>query len=1471
MSAVDVLPPSPPATSSGSRKRILPLFASKTSTTTPDDSPASEPEGYSQNSKKKVEFSDLTDILHPLIPGSVLPLSVKLPTASRDGRITIKSILKPTLQDDLQGAGFDGPIDEKLTFIESMESIVQQLAKNDNAEAIDAYQTLSSVIKAYDEMPDEAVLRSKFASISKQIKHHLTRLERPDPQPTDVNLVISALKVIVVLVWNPNLSPLLTDDFRAFILDRAIAVAIEHDAPKSVIVHYLHLLATQNFRPQLLASNSRASRLIEALQGLHGHVKGNGVVSERLLVYQKLLDQARPVMKAKASLWVDHMLSALVSNIPDTRKRALDLARTACQAFPPTSSISGSVRMALDLKQESGKTLGSVICRRLERMISGKDDAIQVPQIWAVVLLLCNNPSMRIDVWQSLKEWLMVLQQCFNGSDAALRQQANSAWNRFVYIGRPYEASDSLVSMLAKPLSAQLNRIINDKSSRASHAVSISSYCNLLYYAFRPASSSAQYNRAWNEYIVKFMRSSFFERTSGNADIASRIFISLFWDAKTSTKIWNENRAHDNRLVEPEELPTIDCKWSRARCTHILEIFQLLFRYSSWGFPSSANQAYVAKAWRHFLKAIQEASSKEIKMSNETRTATISILSFLGQLWQSTDSRASRPETLSLEALTSITRAAVLELGISRILDVSEAEPDALKPEMYGSIFDAIKISQKDEGRPQAWASKYFGIVNHRLKQEYSKEAKSCTEQARTMLDAVGHMLTSTPTAMVEECLKLLSPGLVLWLKDDEARLASERHSPVDESSESNMVSLKRLVSAFSSALARTSSRSIIGLDACLASTLLSSHKTVVNEVVSVWNTRFASQDELQLGPELARAIETLLPYVEIHTPSSWSRHGRAEKFQTAPRYHTQVLDISQAQVEEEIKVADALESSDAATAPIDGEHPDTPQPRQSKWKSRHKYSQLDFVPIPSSSPQGQALESQLMTAHQIEVRDRQQEETIVTFPDLRSSPRPCSRRSESRESGFTKRMSQVDDRPATPVLPDHDGLDGDVQPSPTPKSRVHRTVMDVEVPSSPPSMHDTLDGADVKMEELLSPLQEAVPDNTSAVQVNSLIQYPALELEPQNRDTVAQMSPGSGADGRPETQTHPSVEEQRLEIPVNEAQMPASEAVNVTEAEVAPTNPEDGADNALPSPPSPQQITRVTTPLKSASSYLNTDELNELSASQLGKDLDWSAVLQGLTSPDEQVDSPLQLEPRQNFVLSDPSPLKDLRDDSDAGVNPETQSATDQYRRAQSAPLQKKRRRAQSGYAERKKRRKSNRSASQSLSSQGPSIKEEEPENLYDSVLVDTSSDFGPVSSPFHLSGEFEDQYVTSQQLSDLQIAQGPLRSSESLHLSRQGDPLRRSSRRSSQRLSVPVSPEVELPASQQQRVIPVVEVTLPSSDVAEGQNVLASLQAVLDQVKKAPSRALDLRQIDELCFQIRYYAQAAATSQGLGAAIEG
>lgn len=1111
-----------------------------------------------------------------------------------------------------------------------MESIVQQLASDERTISVDAYQTLAKVIRQYDDIPDEAVLRSKVTTILKYIKRDLLR---PMDEIADTNLVTQALKVLVIFVWNPEYSSFLTDEHRTFILDRSILVVTEHTAPKSVIIHYLHLLATQSFRPILLASNNRVLRLLESLKALSEHIKGIGVTLERILVYKKLLEQAKATMKAKANLWIEELLTGMTNGCKEVRIKAIDFGVQVCSTFPASSSISGPTRSVLERELENNVSFGAAICRRLEKMVASRDDMAQVPQIWSTIVTLSNSADTQIDSWADLKTWLKVIQKCFNGSDPIVRQQSNLAWNRLVYVARPHEASDTLLAMLAKPVTIQLERPTADKTVKGSRTTAVGSYCSLLYYAFRPASSHKQYTRVWNEYIVKVMRSSFFEKNVANSDIACRIFIALLWNSSKGPKVWNEGRAlQDSRLMEPEEIPTLDCKWVRAKCSAIVDMFQILLRYSSWGASGQSDKAYIAVAWTHFLRALRDASSKEIKPSAETKHATNTILAFLERIWHEAAQSAGEVDVQTAAQVRQMTRTSIMELGHHIMLTALETSGQSLRvPFIFSELSRTILAEmshQHDNGDVRSYPS------NHRLSvQSLLPQYEKCLD---LMSESIAHdvsvgnvcnlieeikgldlLLLSTPEGFLPATINRLHNSFALLLKNGYDIMQQNSTTDPDQIYE-------KFGKTITVALAKLPCAYVEKMDDVF-SFLFSSHSTaLVNHAITMWNATFAQQETTKLGPGLRQALSELQKLTDVYIPGMPERQKSQD-----------LLDISSPLEYAETPSPPSQHSARAYRSPVNGLGVRSPElgsqgranalvsaeedqreilssPGQvkstSRPRSKHDDSQVHFVPIDSSPTSVQELESQFMTAHQKDVRDRQRSEPAVVFPDLRSSPRPQSKSQHHGDCEFARKAAALGECPSTPTLPtNQDHAERELQASPTPRARHYtKHVMDIEVPSSPPSLHDNEVKGRTGLENLSSPLQGPVEDGQMIIEIGIPPSDPLDQMDVDIEDAT-----GGVKDG-PLFVTEVPLEE-AIETS-NDLHESAPAAVEMREGEKTQDyiDPKQVIDNQAlidREPASPIETSRS-----------DSDENDVLSASQLSQDLDRHVFETAESSPNREV-----------------------------------------------------------------------------------------------------------------------------------------------------------------------------------------------------------------------------------------------------------
>jgi Rap1-interacting factor 1 N terminal len=507
-----------------------------------------------------------------------------------------------------------------------LDNTLLQLANANRRMRLDAYSTLWSAFKAYAVLPDSHITKGKVQALLEFLKNDLTHEIGSPMEPAETNLVLQALKLLVTLVWTKSLSVHLTDTYRSFVIDHSTRIIEERKVSKAVLLHYMHLLSTQDFSSKFMTA-ARAVRLLEVLKDLPDHVRGNGVISERLMVYQRISEQAKGTFKSRPSCWVSQLLFAMTCSISDTRKKAIAWGNRLPVALGASSTVATALRDLFDSPGEQEDVLSSTICKRLMKMMKSVNEARQVPQIWAVVMLLMRGLNHKFHEWHRLPDWLRIIQKCFNCSDSEARLEANKAWNKLVYVAQPQGENGSfLTKMLMKPLLVQMERPSSEKHSKSTRNSAFASYCNLLYYAWKPSASFRHNDAVWDEYIVPAFKMPFLS-SEHNSDSACRILMALFWREKLN--VWKETRALDATPIEPEELPLLDCKWIRSRTTSILEVFELLFRSSNWGPALYPDTAYVAFAWRNFAKALGDACRKEVRASPATTEAVTHITQFL--------------------------------------------------------------------------------------------------------------------------------------------------------------------------------------------------------------------------------------------------------------------------------------------------------------------------------------------------------------------------------------------------------------------------------------------------------------------------------------------------------------------------------------------------------------------------------------------------------------------------------------------------------------------------------------------------------------------------------------------------------------------------------------------------------------------------------------------------------------------------
>ncbi|CAI7626524.1 unnamed protein product [Penicillium crustosum] len=622
-------PPTPPRTAS---RIVIENTESPLAVQTPKESSFSTLEsaeaGPSSRSSKKVNFSPWPKYIKPPTFASAMKSAPDFKAISPSPNSKPKkSILKATQSPiPVWSPNVDAFTAESLAML--LESVTQQLAGESMTSRLDAYMQFYGALRTYDGLPAGQKITEKLNLITEFIQRDVN-LDLANVSPIDTNLASQALKLSAAFVWHPEISTQLSEEFKIFLVDHSITCLHEAKAPKSVLTHYMSILSTQTFGPKIM-TGARVARLLTVLQEVTKNISGNAIVSHRLNIYQRLLGQAKTTFISQANLWIEHLIFGLLHHLKDTRSKAIAFGLQVATEAGPNPTLSKNIQDLFDRPLEHGRKLVSEVRERMTRMMASVDSGEHVPQIWSVIILLLRNKRWNLEKWDHFKEWVLVVQKCFNCSDLAIKTQAIVGWNRFVSAINPNESTPrAILHMLGKPVLSQFDRRKTDKSGSPPTPVALTSYYNLLYYTFRPSVSYQHLDIIWEEYVV-MPSSGIFSSVPVLSDCLSRILTNLLWS--TQAKLWTENRINDTTKMEAEELPAADSRWVRSRITSILKVFEHIFKASVW-IDDAVGQSHVALAWNSLCSALSLASSKEITPSGESMQAVASVWSLLHRLW----------------------------------------------------------------------------------------------------------------------------------------------------------------------------------------------------------------------------------------------------------------------------------------------------------------------------------------------------------------------------------------------------------------------------------------------------------------------------------------------------------------------------------------------------------------------------------------------------------------------------------------------------------------------------------------------------------------------------------------------------------------------------------------------------------------------------------------------------------------------
>lgn len=305
--------------------------------------------------------------------------------------------------------------------------------------------------------------------------------------------------------------------------------------------------------------------------------------------------------------------------------------------------------------------------------------------------------------------------------------------------------------------------------------------------------------------------------------------------------------------------------------------------------------------------------------------------------------------------------------------------------------------------------------------------------------------------------------------------------------------------------LPHTDNSLLRSFETLICSGLESRHKRTVSTMVTLWNSTFGNEPDLEYPPRVTQAILRLRPIADIQLPSFPDHHGNEVRvfeinneiillteqiISTGPMfedesqednlpYGLEDYNISRSSTSRErtphLEPSPLPQLGRRASPNLMVELPHsgsrkrafqgTPESNKRKVakknltpRLRHDDPQIQFAAINSSPLADAVLDSQLLTDRQREVKERQRD-TGAVFADIGGSPRfrlksGLSNLTPSSDAPALKQTSSDD--PSTPDLPLREKVPFDeyIASSPTPRRGGFRVQMDIDLmdpPSSPP------------------------------------------------------------------------------------------------------------------------------------------------------------------------------------------------------------------------------------------------------------------------------------------------------------------------------------------------------------------------------------------------------------------------------------
>ncbi|KAI1158815.1 Rap1-interacting factor 1 N terminal-domain-containing protein [Nemania serpens] len=395
---------------------------------------------------------------------------------------------------------------------------------------------------------------------------------------------------------------------------------------------------------------------------------------------------------------------------------------------------------------------------------------------------------------------------------------------------------------------------------------------------------------------------------------------------------------------------------------------------------------------------------------------------------------------------------------------------DAARRRLWGTTVAGVRSASFDP------FDNLYRLTSRLLGASYTTIGSFDEDVLSSLITETSHFLSRSNQVLVFKSLVQLQPGLGPWIQDMDGQYGSKQRSTVAQA-------VKLLWDRICNLFAESSLDhfQLDAIEQLLCCAFKSKHRHIVNNAVLMWNRDFENATEIQYPATLRDVLLALRPYVDIALPGLGV--SNSDTSDLVPMFVESQNDLG-------VMTSSGTpgQGTDPALKPFSSSaHLQTPRPKQTRQsdttsaedlqsrsrprsarstrsskrvrasKLRHDDSQIQFAAIEDSSPSARAIESQVLTDRQKEVRERQLENAAL-FQSIRSSPRkekdrltPASRQASPQK--FSIDQLPTADRSTTPKGARSFEY---VASTPTPRRGHHLMIdedheMTDDVPSSPP------------------------------------------------------------------------------------------------------------------------------------------------------------------------------------------------------------------------------------------------------------------------------------------------------------------------------------------------------------------------------------------------------------------------------------